>query len=191
MSIHPSRLHEIDATVARLLKLKNRLIPISQKTNVPWWIIAVILERESGGDVTTYLGNGQKLSRVTTEVPQGRGPFLGADAFERGCYDALIDCAPHASRWTDWTPGGALMLLELYNGLGYEIRLRPSPYIFGGTDQYVSGKFIRDHEYSALAVDPQIGCAPLISRMMIADESIRFADAPGKWGDVPATTGNV
>jgi hypothetical protein len=28
----------------------------------------------------------------------------------RGCLDALIDCAPHAANWTDWTPGGVFTL---------------------------------------------------------------------------------
>jgi hypothetical protein len=36
-------------------------------------------------------------------------------------------------------PGGALTLLEQYNGLGYANRGLPSPYIWSGTDRYLKG----------------------------------------------------
>jgi hypothetical protein len=60
---------------------------------------------------------------------------------------------------------------------------KPSPYNWGGSSDYVSGKFIRDHVYDSGTVDPQLGCAPLIARMMVADETINFAETPGKWSD--------
>lgn len=72
----------------------------------------------------------------------GRGPFFGADAFYRAALDALIDCAPHAAKWTDWTAGGALTLLEEYNGLAYAARGVPSAYVWSGSDQYNSGNLL-------------------------------------------------
>jgi len=71
--------------------------------------------------------------------------------------------------------GGALTLLEEYNGLGYAARGRPSPYIWASTNQYVKGKYIADGNYDPNAVDRQLGCAALLVRMMQIDPAITFA----------------
>jgi lysozyme family protein len=65
-----------------------------------------------------------------------------------------------------------LTLLERYNGLGYAIRGVPSPYVWSGTDQYKSGKYIADHVYDPNAVDKQLGCAGLLLAMIALDSTI-------------------
>ena len=65
-------------------------------------------------------------------------------------------------------------MLERYNGLGYAARGKPSPYIWSGTDQYVSGKYVRDGVYDARVVDQQPGCAGLLLSMMEFDPTITF-----------------
>lgn len=182
MHLDPKRMGTFDAAAHRLVGLKPVLDPIAAHPgmNAPWWALAVVLERECGGRTDRYLGNGQRLDHKTTIVPIGRGPFLGATAFARGCYDAWIDCAPQAGRWGDWTAGGAMTLFELYNGLGYAMRGVPSPYVWSGSDQYRSGKYVADHQYSPVAIDTQIGCAPLLSRMRAIDPTIQFT------GEAPA-----
>jgi hypothetical protein len=107
-------------------------------------------------------------------VPAGRGPFK---SWEEAAIDALINCAPHGASNKDWSIGGTLTLLEQYNGLGYAARGKPSPYIWSGTNQYQSGKFVRDGMYDPDAVDSQLGCAGLLLAMMALDPSIAF---PGK-----------
>jgi len=79
---------------------------------------------------------------------------------------------PPANR--DWSIGGTLTKLEEYNGLGYAARRQPSPYIWSGTDQYRSGKYIRDGVYDPNAVDNQLGCAGLLLAMMALDPGIQF-----------------
>src|SRR6185369_1832675 len=59
----------------------------------------------------------------------------------------------------------ALTMLEKYNGLGYAAKGVPSPYIWAGTNQYQSGKYVRDHVYDPNAVDTQLGCAGLLIAM--------------------------
>ena len=81
-------------------------------------------------------------------------------------------CPPHAAHWTDWSIGGALTLLEQYNGLGYANRGMPSPYIWASTNQYSHGKYTSDGHFDPHAVDRQIGCAALLRRMTILDPSI-------------------
>lgn len=196
MRIDEARAAEFDRVAKRLFAGKSRFLTVESHTGVPWWVVAVIFERESGGDWGAYLGNGQPLGKVTTEVPAGRGPFFGADAWERGCYDALMDCPPHASRWKDWSIGGALTLLEQYNGLGYAAKGVPSPYIWSGTDQYTRGKYIRDHVYDPNAVDKQLGCAGLIEALHAinvethAEPAKKPAD-PSLGGVVVTTGGTV
>src|SRR5262249_30371047 len=64
-------------------------------------------------------------------------------------------------------------------GTGYAAMGKPSPYLWSGTDQYVRGKYVADHQFDADAVDKQLGCAPLIAAMRRRDSSIRFdGEAP-------------
>jgi lysozyme family protein len=83
-------------------------------------------------------------------------------------------CAPHAARWTDWTAGGALTLLEEYNELGYAAHGWPSPYIWAATDQYIKGKYVSDGHYDPNAIDHQLGCAALLNRMAAIDDTVKF-----------------
>ncbi len=104
-------------------------------------------------------------------VPAGRGPFA---SWEEAAVDALVNCSPHAARNKDWSIGAALTKLEEYNGLGYAARGRPSPYIWSGTNQYVSGKYVRDGVYDPNVVDSQLGCAGLLMAMMALDPTVTF-----------------
>ena len=158
---------------------KARYQAVAAKTGVPWPIIAVIHERESSQDWTGSLAQGDPWNRVSVHVPAGRGPFR---SWEEAAIDALVNCAPHAAANKDWSIGGSLTKLEEYNGLGYASRGRPSPYVWSGTDQYVSGKYIRDGIYDPNAIDSQFGCAGLLLAMMALDPTITFTGvtiAPG------------
>jgi peptidoglycan hydrolase-like protein with peptidoglycan-binding domain len=74
--------------------------------------------------------------------------------------------------------GARLVALETYNGVGYANRGKPSPYLWAGTNQYGSGKFVADGVYDASHVDNQPGCAGLILAMKAVDASIAFSEAP-------------
>src|SRR5512139_3659589 len=82
---------EFAGPARRLVATKDRYKSIAQKTGVPWWVIAVIHERESRQDFTTNLANGEPYNRVTKQVPKGRGPYK---SFEDAAIDALVNCAP-------------------------------------------------------------------------------------------------
>lgn len=159
-------------TVAkRLTAAKARYVAVSAQTGVPWWFIAVVHEREASQRWDTQLGQGDPLHQVSVHVPVGRGPF---STWEEGAIDALVNCPPHAALNHDWSAGGALTMLEEYNGLGYAQRGKPSPYVWAGTDQYVSGKYVRDGVYDPNVVDTQLGCAGLLMAMAVLDHSIRL-----------------
>ncbi|XSC45844.1 hypothetical protein ACF1BQ_007425 [Bradyrhizobium sp. RDT10] len=165
------------STVARRLVdpgAKARYQAVSVKTGVPWAFIAVTHERECSQAWTGSLAQGDPWNRVSVHVPAGRGPFR---SWEEAAIDALVNCNPHAARNKDWSIGGTLTMLEQYNGLGYAARGRPSPYIWSGTNQYVSGKYVRDGVYDPNVVDSQPGCAGLLMAMMALDPTITFTGA--------------
>jgi lysozyme family protein len=199
MQISPGRVAVFDAQARKLIDpaAKARYVGVQERLRqdgrkpVPWWFVAIVSVREYGGPPRwdRQLGQGDPLSLVSTHEPAGRGPFLehegdftpkagdvkpGNDAWTRCCLDALIDCAPHAALWPDWSVGGVMTMFEMYNGLGYAGMGRSSPYVWSGTNQYVSGKYVRDHVYDPDAVDVQLGCAPLLSRMMALDPTIKI-----------------
>jgi lysozyme family protein len=150
---------------------KSRYLAVSRQTGVPWFFIAVVHERESSQNWNASLAQGDPWNEVSRHVPAGRGPF---NSWEEAAVDALVNCAPFAARNKDWSVGGLLTMLEQYNGLGYADRGVPSPYVWAGTNMYVSGKYIADGVYSATTVDMQLGCAGLIIGMMRLDPSIKF-----------------
>src|SRR3982074_325988 len=108
---------------------KRRYQTLSANTGLPWFVIAVIHERESSQDWTGSLAQGDPWNRVSVHVPAGRGPF---GSWEEAAIDALVNCAPHAARNKTWDIGGTLAKLEEYNGLGYAARGRPAAYIWAG-----------------------------------------------------------
>jgi len=132
---------------------------LSDATEVPWYVIAVIHEREASQNWDASIAQGDSWHHVSVHEPAGRGPFK---SWQEAGYDALVNCSPYAAKWTDWSIGGTLTLLERYNGLGYFWRGVPSPYIWSGTDVYRSGKFTRDHHYDPDVIDSQLGCAGLL-----------------------------
>jgi lysozyme family protein len=169
-----ARLTRVFSPVAKHLvapEAKARYQAVSAKTGVPWAFIAVAHERESSQNWNGSLAQGDPWNRVSVHVPAGRGPFR---SWEEAAIDALVNCAPFAARNRDWSIGGTLTMLEQYNGLGYAARGRPSPYVWSGTDQYVSGKYVRDGVYDPNVVDSQLGCAGLLIAMIALDPTITF-----------------
>ena len=141
MRVTPGLEPVIDKVAQRLVaqSAKARYQDVSKKTSVPWFVIAVIHEREASQSWKANLAQGDPWNKVSIHVPRGRGPFK---SWEEAAIDALTNCAPHAAAWKDWSAGGALTLLEEYNGLGYAAKNRPSPYIWGSTNKYVKGKYV-------------------------------------------------
>lgn len=172
--ITPSRLVQANAVAGRLVAPNAKAIyqQISAQTSVPWWVIAVIHEREADQNWSRSIAQGDPWNIVSRHIPKGRGPFPN---FIAAALDALQNCAPKAAQWKDWTAGGTLTILEEYNGLGYEdYHAEASPYNWGATNIEQEGKYIGDGEYSATTWDTQLGCAAMLKAMMAIDPSIVF-----------------
>ena len=166
--VHTSKL--LVSVATRLVGSKPRYAIVENATKVPWAIVAVIHEREASGSWLGNLANGDPWNKETIHVPRGRGPF---PSWEAAAEDALINCPPKAASNIDWTIGGALTLLEQYNGLGYAAMGRPSPYVWASTNQYLSGKYVADGLYDPNVVDTQLGCAALLKQMQLIDNTVQ------------------
>lgn len=188
--IVPKRQAEVTAVATRLVApaAKFRYQAVSQAvwgTPDRWPLVAVIHEREASGRWDAQLGQGDALNEFSKHVPRGRGPFPthpgdvpGNDAWHRAAVDALTSCPPYAARWKDWSVGGVLTLLELYNGTGYDdYHHECSPYDWGATTAEQEGKYTGDGKYSAEVWDTQIGCAAMLKEMIVLDPTILAAAA--------------
>jgi lysozyme family protein len=173
------------SVAAHLVGAKGRYLTVQAMGGVPWYIIALIHERECSQDWMASLAQGDRWNETSVHVPAGRGPFR---SWEEAAIDALVACPPFAARNKDWSLGGSLTLLERYNGLGYAARGVPSPYLWAGTDQYKSGKYVRDGVYDPNAVDRQLGCAGLLIAMMALNRTIAV-DTPAM-SSKPIPTGS-
>ncbi len=171
----------LDQVAERLIGSKARYQSLFAQTRVPWPVIAVIHQRECSQNWNLSIAQGDPWNQVSVHVPTGRGPF---GSWEEAAVDALTTCE-HMDQWAHWdTMAGVLTRLEMYNGLGYAGMNRPSPYIWSRTDQYVSGKYVADHDFDPSVIDSQEGCSGLLVRMMEQDPTI-LSDFPS-WGSAPA-----
>ena len=157
MIVHPGASLQAAKVAKDILAHKDIYDSIEVVTKVPFWFTGTIHYREADLNFNTYLGNGEPLHHVTRLVPRGRGPF---STFKSGAIDAL-----HLEGFADrenWSIATALSRFEMYNGLGYKKRGLPSPYVWAGTDQYHSGKYVADGVFNPHVVDTQLGCACIV-----------------------------
>lgn len=124
-----------------------------------WWYVGITDQMEGGGGARTYLGNGQPLDRVTTEVPAGRGPFPN---FVAGAVDALRGIPAPTS------VSQAAYNWEGYNGWGYLNKPIEDPYLASYSNKYVKGKWVADHVYNPEAVSQQPGALTILKVLMPA-----------------------
>jgi lysozyme family protein len=140
-----------------------------------WYIVGLLDEMEGGGGADTFLGNGQSLSRVTTEVPAGEGPFA---SFHDGAVRALhID---GLDKVTAWPVTMIAYRFEGYNGWGYLSKPIVDPYLASWSSLYSKGKWIADHVYDAEAVSQQPGALTILKVLLTIDTTIKLDAEPGQ-----------
>lgn len=163
----------ITKTAQRLLKRKEEFYdPIEKEIGVPWYMVAVIDERESGAS-GGVLHNGERIvgtGRRTRLVPAGRGPFK---TWHEAAIDALTMPGKRFDKVKreDWSIELILYCLESFNGWGYRMYhpRTPSPYVWSCTNIYDDsprGKYVADGKWGAGVTDSQIGSAPIMKALL-------------------------
>jgi lysozyme family protein len=145
---------------------RARYDAVAQKTNMPAELVAALHWRESSGNFNTYLHQGDPLGKPAVHVPRNIPVF---HRWEDSAVHALGQKAGYQQALgltRDSTDKGSMAAYaELYNGLGYHYRGRPSPYVYSGTDKYSSGKYVRDGVYDPNTVDRQLGVLALMQSL--------------------------
>lgn len=163
VGLSESQMRDMSVFVDKWEQNKNRYQAVSLLTNMPPELIAAIHWRESSGRFDTYLHQGDPLGRPAVNWPNNIPVF-----------HVWEDAAVHALNMKDSlreqleidaaTKDATLLATyaEAYNGLGYHYRDKPSPYVYSGTSEYSSGKFVSDGRYNAATVDQQLGVMPML-----------------------------
>lgn len=152
---------------------------------VPAPIIFGFHLRESDNSFRCHLHEGSPLTHRTRDVPKNRPvTWNPPNDWFTSALDALYDYE-HLER-RDWQhPQSALQAAESYNGLGYQRRGIPSPYLWSGTTIYARGKFVADGRFSDTAVDQQLGLAAIFLRMRDRGIPLPAALAPPRAVPLP------
>ena len=164
--IRPNRAQQVETIIAAIRQNRSRYDAVAEATGVPWHVIGALHNMESSLDFSRHLHNGDPLTARTVRAPAGR-PRTGNPPFtwEESAIDALTFKRLHL--WADWSIAGTLYKLESYNGWGYR-NYHPevlSPYLWSFSNHYTRGKYVRDGQWSPVAVSSQCGAAVLLRRM--------------------------
>lgn len=163
MEIKPEILPKAQSVADKIIGLKDNYLPLEDATGVPWYFIGLLHMRESNFDFETHLHNGDPLNKNgrykrTTHVPANRPAALPENGktytFEESAIDALTY---EFGKVDDWSIAQIAYFQEKYNGFGYRVKGKPSPYLWSGSNQYQRGKYIRDGVYDPTVADSQLG----------------------------------
>lgn len=182
------RERDLETFVAHYNANRARYEAVAAQTNIPARLIAALHWRESTGSFNRYLHQGDPIGRPSTNVPVG---VLFYD-WETAAVDALTNHGKGTLRdqmgiTADTTDAAAIATYaEAYNGLGYSYRDQASPYVWAGTAEYTSGKFVRDGVYSASHVDQQLGVIAMVGALGGLDTPIREQTRATEWNKVLA-----
>ena len=173
--IKEDKLAEVDGVIAKMVANKATYDIVANKLNIPWYFIAIVHCMEGSLNFKTHLHNGDPLTARTVQVPKGR-PLTGKPPFkwEDSAVDALT--LEHLAPLSDTTVPGLLFAFEGYNGFGSRARGIHSPYLWSFSNQYTSGKFVKDHVFDPNAVSKQMGAAVLLRRMMEKQLTLGVSD---------------
>jgi lysozyme family protein len=162
--VRSEREAEVSAIAGRLAAARPRYDAVGAPLGIPWAFIAAIHQMECSARFELHLHNGDPLKARTVHVPVGR-PLAGNPPFtwEESAADALT--LMKLNQVKDWSVAGTLYQLERYNGFGYRKRNIFTPYLWAGSNHYVSGKFVADGKFDPAAVSKQIGAALLLQQL--------------------------
>lgn len=167
-SADAKRKQEAENNVAVILRGKPVYTSVGTPLGIPWFFVGMLHMMECSCSFQKHLHNGDPLRAKTVDDPAGRPvnwpPATWDHAWEESANDALTFDGFH--KWHDWSIGGLLYSMELYNGVGSRNRGIHTPYLWAGSQHYTAGKYIADHVWSPTAVSRQIGAAVMLRLMM-------------------------
>lgn len=167
MALASPALDRIEAVAGRIIESRVLYERVSAATGAPWHFVGLMHYTESNFNFSTHLHNGDPLTARTVRPPAGR-PEEGAPPFawEDSAADAIR--AYRLAGEADWSLERTLHRFEQMNGFGYRSRGICSPYLWAGSDRYLSGFFVGDGGFDQAAVAARVGVAPVLRRLIEA-----------------------
>lgn len=164
--IRPSHFREVDAIADAVVASAPRYEAVGASLGIPWHFVAAVHNLEASRRFDRHLHNGDPLTARTRLIPSNR-PATGTPPFtwEESAVDALR--LRRLDEVDDWTLPRLLYEAEGYNGWGYRNYHPhvPSPYLWGCSNHYDTGKYIADGTWSETARSKQCGVATLVRRL--------------------------
>ena len=161
--VRKEKAHYVGTIAAQIQRNRGRYEAVSEKTGVPWRVIACLHNMECSLSFKLGLYCGDPLTARTRNVPRGL-PKTGTPPFawEPTAVDALRFDRLDRANWA--TMPATLQTIEGYNGTGYQRHHQdtPTPYLWSWTTVYRRGKYVADGRWDALAVSQQCGVAPIL-----------------------------
>lgn len=165
LDLSPEQSQDVAAFEANWQKNHARYEAVAARADMPARLIAAIHWRESSGDFSTYLHQGDPLGKPAVHEPTDIPVFTKwEDAAVHALQMKKSVKADLGMGVDTYDPAALATFAEFYNGLGYQARGLPSPYVFSGTDQYQSGKYVADGKFDPRTKDRQTGVMALMGQ---------------------------
>lgn len=179
--INPDVIEDYEEFRTHWHSFSGKYINVAKSADIPVYLVGALHWRESNGDFTTYLSNGDKLGNATYKNgDSNNGSILPSNTpntitFTLDQWDLAAIYALNQVQNNKVTLNISLSTTdinvlcyysEMYNGLGYMKRGLPSPYILSGTTGYKKGKYIADSNYDSNAIDSQVGILPMLRAIL-------------------------
>lgn len=171
-----TRTDEVEFSAQRLLRFvdQGRYAQVSAEDGIPQVWMATSFDREASSNFMCSPAQGDRWDRVSTHVPRDRGPFPNWAAAAKDAY--AIDGLDKVGA-ANWTAARACFEGELFNGFGYRAHGIHSPYLWAGTNNYSTGKYVADGVFDPNHADTQLGIVPVMLRMIALQPSLTFVGA--------------
>lgn len=166
--ISPLRLGEIDGIISQVMMHLDKYQAIEDEAGTPWFVVALIHNLECSLSFERHLHNGDPLARPTVNDPAHRPPgWLELPPAMRTWHRSALDALAydHLDHCEGWDIAEICFRFEGFNGFGYRQYGVHSPYLWAGSQHYVKGKYVGDHDYDPNAVSKQLGSAVILKRM--------------------------
>lgn len=154
--------NELEAFKKNWEENKDKYEAVEEATGMPAELVAAIHWREGSGNFNTYLHNGQQLGQTTTIVPKG----IYFEDWTAAAIDAVTNYGSDLSSIDPDDISTYYDYAEHYNGMGYANKGLPSPYVWAGTSNYQSGKYVADGQFDPNYVDQQLGVAVMLRALL-------------------------
>lgn len=175
MQVREECRHLVDEVAVKLVGYKTRYQPVTDAIGVPSLFIGPSFEREGSSNFNLNPAQGWPLHSTSKIIPHN-GPF--PNWFTAAIAAYKIDGLDKVGAG-NWTWELICYYGEKLNGFGYrDAHHMHSPYLWGGTNIQMPGKYVSDHDFDPSKMDGQLGVIPLARRMLELDPSLALPAVP-------------